>query len=76
MGDILVSGGTDCTVRVWDLEDLELVTTFIFLGHTSTVQIVEPVLHQATGQFQPPYPMIVTGSRDTTATGMETPSKT
>lgn len=64
-GDTLVSGSTDRTVRIWDLETLS--EAHIFYGHTSTVrclQIVEPVLDQATGEYQPPYPMIVTGSRD------------
>lgn len=64
-GDTLVSGSTDMTVRMWDLETLS--GTHVFYGHTSTVrcvQIVEPVLDQATGDYQPPYPVIVTGSRD------------
>ena len=67
MGDTLVSGSTDRTVRIWDLEDLELA--HVFHGHTSTVrclQIVEPVLDQETGEYQPPYPLLVTGSRDQT----------
>ncbi|BEI80246.1 hypothetical protein CcaverHIS002_0107750 [Cutaneotrichosporon cavernicola] len=61
-GDTLVSGSTDRTVRIWDLEDL--VQTHTFAGHTSTVrclQIVEPVYDEVTGEFQPPYPLIITG---------------
>ena len=64
-GDTLVTGSTDRTVRVWDLE--MLCEAHVFHGHSSTVrclQIVEPVLDVETGEYQPPYPLIVTGSRD------------
>lgn len=75
-GDTLVSGSTDRTVRIWDLEDL--TQTHVFFGHTSTVrclQIVEPVYDEATGEFQPPYPLIVTGSRDASLRVWKLPKK-
>lgn len=69
IGNILVSGSTDRTVRVWDLE--KGTCTHIFVGHTSTVrclQIVEPENIQTDPRgepiWEPPYPLIVTGSRD------------
>lgn len=64
-GNTLVTGSTDRSVRVWNLELLQ--QTHLLLGHTSTVRcldIVEPVLDEATGEYYPPYPLIVTGSRD------------
>jgi F-box and WD-40 domain protein CDC4 len=71
IGDVLVSGSTDRTVRIWDMERNRC--THIFLGHTSTVrclQIIEPVNinPDADGPpiWEPPYPLIVTGSRDST----------
>merc|ERR1712137_1151191 len=76
VGDTLVSGSTDRTVRVWDMSTGKC--THIFGGHTSTVrclQIVQPMdeASAATAERvsnsivgQPPYPIIVTGSRDTT----------
>jgi hypothetical protein len=75
-GDILVTGSTDKTVRVWDLETKK--QTHLFLGHTSTVrclQIVEPVLDEATGEWQPPCPLFVTGSRDNTLRVWRLPKK-
>ncbi|KAK4705709.1 F-box and WD-40 domain protein CDC4, partial [Phenoliferia sp. Uapishka_3] len=69
IGNILVSGSTDRTVRVWDLEKGKC--THVFVGHTSTVrclQIVEPenINPDLSGVpvWEPPYPLIVTGSRD------------
>lgn len=65
LGNTLVSGSTDRTLRVWDLESLEPLQ--VFHGHQSTVrclQIVEPVLDPASGEYLPPYPVVITGSRD------------
>jgi F-box and WD-40 domain protein CDC4 len=69
IGNILVSGSTDRTVRVWNLDSGKC--THVFVGHTSTVrclQIVEPenINPDPNGEpiWEPPYPLIVTGSRD------------
>lgn len=69
IGNVLVSGSTDRTVRIWDLDEAKCTHTFV--GHTSTVrclQIVEPenINPDPTGDpiWEPPYPLIVTGSRD------------
>lgn len=69
IGNTLVSGSTDRTVRVWDLDRNRCTHTFV--GHTSTVrclQIVEPenINPDPHGDpiWEPPYPLIVTGSRD------------
>ena len=71
VGNILVSGSTDRTVRVWNLDTGKCTHTFV--GHTSTVrclQIIEPVNINPDPKgepvWEPPYPMIVTGSRDWT----------
>ncbi|GAA5835698.1 hypothetical protein JCM9279_004621 [Rhodotorula babjevae] len=68
-GNVLVSGSTDRTVRVWDLDSQKC--THAFVGHTSTVrclQIVEPenVNPDPHGPpiWEPAFPLIVTGSRD------------
>ena len=68
-GNVLVSGSTDRTVRVWDLDTQKC--THAFVGHTSTVrclQIVEPenVNPDPHGApvWEPAFPLIVTGSRD------------
>lgn len=52
IGNVLVSGSTDRTVRVWDLETGNC--THVFYGHTSTVrclQIVEPVNGKSSYDF-------------------------
>ncbi|KAG0044522.1 SCF ubiquitin ligase complex subunit cdc4 [Gryganskiella cystojenkinii] len=71
LGNTLVSGATDRTVRVWDIE--KGICTHIFRGHTSTVrclQIVMPVNvnkdPNGPPKYEPEFPVIVTGSRDST----------
>lgn len=76
LGDTLVSGSTDRTLRIWDLEKMK--PTHVFHGHLSTVrclQIVEPVLDPESGEYQPPYPIVVTGSRDCTLRVWKLPKK-
>lgn len=70
-GNTLVSGATDRTVRVWDIE--KGICTHVFRGHTSTVrclQIVMPVNvnkdPHGVPKYEPEFPVIVTGSRDST----------
>ncbi|KAF9960504.1 SCF ubiquitin ligase complex subunit cdc4 [Mortierella alpina] len=70
-GNTLVSGATDRTVRVWDIE--KGICTHTFRGHTSTVrclQIVMPVNvnkdPHGPPKYEPEFPVIVTGSRDST----------
>ncbi|TYJ54365.1 hypothetical protein B9479_004953 [Cryptococcus floricola] len=75
-GNTLVSGSTDRTVRIWDLDELRM--TYVFTGHTSTVRclrIVDPVWEEETQSYQPPFPMIVTGSRDATLRVWKLPQK-
>jgi len=65
--NILVSGSTDSTLRIWNLRALR--PAYVFQGHASTVraiEIVEPLLNPQTGNYEPPFPVIVTGSRDAT----------
>ncbi|KAG2183558.1 hypothetical protein INT43_006564 [Umbelopsis isabellina] len=65
VGNTLVSGSTDRTVRVWDIE--RGVCTHVFSGHTSTVRCLQIVMPEMIdGRLQPAYPVIVTGSRDST----------
>ncbi|KAF4576363.1 SCF ubiquitin ligase complex subunit cdc4 [Pleurotus pulmonarius] len=70
--DILVSGSTDRTVRIWDLSTGRC--SHVFSGHTSTVRclaIVKPEIVDVelegrimVQQKWPKRPLIVTGSRD------------
>lgn len=70
-GNRIVSGSTDRTVRVWNIEQERC--THVFYGHTSTVRCIE-ILHpsQVTDsettevEMVPKEPLIVTGSRDHT----------
>lgn len=68
-GDMLVSGSTDRTVRVWNMQDGKML--HVFQGHSSTVRcltILKPVIVNETREgrpiMMPRYPMIITGSRD------------
>lgn len=70
-GSMLVSGSTDRTVRIWNIRSGEEL--HVFQGHTSTVRclvVVEPHLvgYTADGRplHMPRYPLIITGSRDST----------
>lgn len=70
-GNLLVSGSTDRTARVWDLQDGRCL--HVFGGHTSTVRcvaIIKPewIIHPQTGKREkwPKSTVIVTGSRDHT----------
>lgn len=70
-GNTLVSGSTDCTIRVWDIAKAEC--THVFQGHTSTVRNVQ-ILHpvqigqhpDGTPVMMPEQPLIISGSRDST----------
>ncbi|KAJ3138501.1 SCF ubiquitin ligase complex subunit cdc4 [Physocladia obscura] len=78
-GDSLVSGSTDRTVRVWDMDTG--LCTHLFEGHTSTVRCLMIVPPSETTEYpfgtngksggagfhagmEPSQPLIVTGSRD------------
>ncbi|OUM64140.1 hypothetical protein PIROE2DRAFT_69297 [Piromyces sp. E2] len=63
----LVSGSTDRTVRIWDIEEGRC--THKFHGHTSTVRcliIMTPTENPITHKVEPKFPVIITGSRDST----------
>ena len=78
IGDTLVSGSTDRTVRVWDMPTGEC--THVFSGHTSTVRCLQIILPQPIpgrpkgAPLEPPHPVIVTGSRDSTLRVWKMPS--
>ncbi|KAG9078853.1 SCF ubiquitin ligase complex subunit cdc4 [Ceratobasidium sp. UAMH 11750] len=67
--NILVSGSTDQTIRIWDLSTGKC--THVFYGHTSTVRcvaIATPVWTEVDGRMEkwPKRSLIVSGSRDST----------
>ncbi|OMH85547.1 Cell division control protein 4 [Zancudomyces culisetae] len=75
VGNTVVSGSTDRTVRVWNVTTGRC--THVFHGHSSTVrclQIMLPVDVRTAAQrragvtaiYEPEFPLIVTGSRDST----------
>ncbi|KAK9763751.1 SCF ubiquitin ligase complex subunit cdc4, variant 2 [Basidiobolus ranarum] len=71
VGNTLVSGSTDRTVRVWDIE--KGICTHIFYGHTSTVRCLQIIMPSNVNPnpngppvMEPPFPIVVTGSRDST----------
>lgn len=61
--DCIVSGSTDHTVRVWSLSKNRC--THVFRGHHATVRCLDVVMPQP-GITTRDYPVILTGSRDTT----------
>ncbi|CAI7666663.1 unnamed protein product [Penicillium bialowiezense] len=69
-GNTLVSGSTDRTLRIWDLENAKC--THVFKGHTSTVrnlQILPPTQMDEDTNIpvgDHDWPLIVSGSRDFT----------
>ncbi|KAJ7625337.1 cell division control protein 4 [Mycena polygramma] len=68
--DILVSGSTDATLRIWDLSGGRC--THVFCGHTGTVRcvaIVKPEWIETEGGAREKWPkraLVITGSRDRT----------
>ncbi|TIB90264.1 WD40 repeat-like protein [Wallemia mellicola] len=77
IGDTLVSGATDRTVRVWDIPSGRC--THVLSGHYSTVRcltIIMPKYNNLTKEYEPPYPIIVSGSRDFTIRVWRLPSPT
>ncbi|KAI8072530.1 WD40-repeat-containing domain protein [Gongronella butleri] len=69
VGNTLVTGSTDRTLRIWDIE--RGICRYVFCGHTSTVRclyIVMPTPVQTPHGvvMQPDQPKIISGSRDCT----------
>ncbi|CCC12558.1 unnamed protein product [Sordaria macrospora k-hell] len=69
VGNTLVSGSTDRSVRVWDIQ--KGICTQTFYGHTSTVRCLQILMPTETGEVKngepvmmPEKPLIITGSRD------------
>ncbi|OUM59479.1 hypothetical protein PIROE2DRAFT_23426, partial [Piromyces sp. E2] len=63
----LVSGSGDSTIRIWDVE--EGCCTHVFYGHTDTIRcliILIPTENPVTHRIEPCFPIVVSGSRDTT----------
>lgn len=61
--DTIVSGSTDHTVRVWSLQKNRC--THVFRGHHATVRCLD-VVQPIDGETHYQFPVILTGSRDTT----------
>lgn len=61
--DIIVSGSTDHTIRVWSLSKNRC--THVFRGHHATVRCLD-VVQPIRGVTHHQFPVILTGSRDTT----------
>ncbi|KAI7853135.1 WD40-repeat-containing domain protein [Circinella umbellata] len=62
VGNTLVSGSTDRTVRVWNM--LNGKCTHVFHGHVSTVRCLQIVMPNKNNE--PSQPLIIAGSRDST----------
>lgn len=79
VGNTLVSGSTDRSVRVWDIETG--TCTHVFSGHSSTIRCLQIILPVNTNPdpnqepvYTPPFPVVITGSRDTTLRVWKLPS--
>ncbi|CEG69887.1 hypothetical protein RMATCC62417_05879 [Rhizopus microsporus] len=65
VGNTLVTGSIDRTVRVWDIK--RGLCRFVLRGHTSTVRCLKIVMPtMIDNQLQPSEPLIISGSRDMT----------